>query len=409
MGKRLFSQTVDGEDSILIKRRIALDRALNRAHGVVRERIVIRGLDAKLGQMHRHADFLKEALHGQDTLARGALRAGKVHFHAEHAVCQLGKARDIVLHLIHGPCREQHGQACAVRDLVAEGAQLMLELVHREQARAAAAGIVVVRYAARPHQRGARFVVVRVFDCAAACVARRDQHTLCNAVGDVALAARRGQVTLERVHHNIHDATAGLELGHGKGVLRIEEADARAVGLAGDAALFLGFFIGQHAGVTGLRAGGCERQHGCDRQGLVRRGAGRGEFPRVASSSYAQTDGLGGVDDRAAADGEDKVDPLALAKLDAAARHGYLGVGLDTAQFNKTQPCVKQAFFNLIEQAGRTRARTAEMHQHAVRAEILELGADLPFDITAENDLSGSVDGKIQHSGVILPFLMKMR
>ena len=44
------------------------------------------------------------------------------------------------------------------------------------------------------------------------------------------------------------------------------------------------------------------------------------------------------------------------------------------------------------------------MHEHAVRADLLELGADLLFDVAAENDLGRGVDGKIQHGG-ILPFL----
>ena len=67
---------------------------------------------------------------------------------------------------------------------------------------------------------------------------------------------------------------------------------------------------------------------------------------------------------------------------------------------------MEQALLHAVEQAGRARARSSEMYQHAVCADFLQLGADLLLDATAKDDLGCCVDGKIQHSGVILPFFI---
>ena len=68
----------------------------------------------------------------------------EIHLDTEHSVCQLREAGDIVLHLVQCPCGEQHGQTGTVCNLIAERGQLMLELMHREQALAAAAGVIVM-------------------------------------------------------------------------------------------------------------------------------------------------------------------------------------------------------------------------------------------------------------------------
>ena len=54
-----------------------------------------------------------------------------------------------------------------------------------------------------------------------------------------------------------------------------------------------------------------------------------------------------------------------------------------------------------------TSCRALRQTEHAVRADLLELRADLPLNVAAENDLGGGVDGEIQHGGV-LPFLLEI-
>ena len=139
---------------------------------------------------------------------------------------------------------------------------------------------------------------------------------------------------------------------------------------------------------------------------MIGRGAGRSELPGVAACGDAHANALGGIEDRAAADRQDEVDALALAQLNAAAHHRNFRIWLHTAQLDKRQTRFKKAVLHPIEQAGGAGARPAEMHEHAVRANLLELGADILFDIASENDFGCGMDGEIQHSGVRPPFLL---
>ena len=238
----------------------------------------------------------------------------------------------------------------------------MLKLMHREQALAAAAGVIVMRNAAGPHQGRTRLIIARIGDCPAAGIAHGNEQTFGNAVGNVAFAAFRREVTLERVHHDVHNAAAGLEFGHSIGVLRIKEADARTVGLARDTALLLGLLVGEYAGVAAFRAGGCQRQHSADRQRGIRLCAGGCKLPRIGFGGNAHGDGLRRVDYRAAADCQYKVDALSLCQCNALADKRYLRVRRYTAQFNKGKTRRKQALFHTVQQTGRACARAAEVH-----------------------------------------------
>ena len=131
--------------------------------------------------------------------------------------------------------------------------------------------------------------------------------------------------------------------------------------------------------------------------------SGRGKLPRVAPGGDTHADTLGRIENRAAANGEDEVDPLALAQGNALAHHGYLGVGRNAAQLDEGKPGVKQAFLDPVEQAGGAGARAAEIDQDAVCADLLELWTDLLLNVAAENDLGCRVDGKIQHARPALP------
>ena len=68
----LLRQLINLDDSLFVECGIALDRTFDRADGIRCQLCVILRLDAQLRQMRRHADLLKEALHGQDAFARGA-------------------------------------------------------------------------------------------------------------------------------------------------------------------------------------------------------------------------------------------------------------------------------------------------------------------------------------------------
>ena len=156
------------------------------------------------------------------------------------------------------------------------------------------------------------------------------EQRLCDALGELAVGLS-GHIALHGVHHDVHNAAAGLELGDRKGVFGIEEGDDRADGLRGDALLDPGRHevVGDDVRVGHLTAGRCDGQHRTDRENLVRfgMGAGRGILPRVVAGRKADANGLGRVDDAAAADGQDKVDLFLPAQRDALMDEGQLGVG----------------------------------------------------------------------------------
>ena len=201
----------------------------------------------------------------------------------------------------------------------------MLELVHREFADLAAAGQIVVRQRGCPHQRRTRFVVVGVCDGNTASLAHRYEQSFGNALAQIALVLT-GHVALERVHHDVNDAAAGLELGYRKGVFRVQERNERTNGLGGDALLDPGGdeIVGNNVRVRHLTASCRDGQNDTNREHFAALGMGAGGriLPRVVTGHKSNTNRLGRVDDTAAADSQNKVNLFRTAKLNALVNKG---------------------------------------------------------------------------------------
>ena len=110
------------------------------------------------------------------------------------------------------------------------------------------------------------------------------------------------------MHHDIDHAARHLVYRKGKGQLRIHNRKSGAHHIKPKAALDAGFLIGKHGRIAHFAAGRRNGQHRADRR------AARGfsplcpEIPEIdARVGQRKPDGLGGVDDAAASDRQDKI------------------------------------------------------------------------------------------------------
>lgn len=115
----------------------------------------------------------------------------------------------------------------------------------------------------------------------------------------------------------------------------------------------------------------------------------------------ANADGLGGVDDAAAADRQDEVDLFRAAQRNALMDKGQLGIGLHAAQFDPAEAGRFQRCGHLVKQAGFFDRAAAVVDEDARRAVFLQDRADLRFDVAAKNDLGGCAVNKVVHDTLL--------
>ena len=174
------------------------------------------------------------------------------------------------------------------------------------------------------------------------------------------------------MHQNIGAATGGLVIGQGHGQLRVHDGEPGpgVVGIAPP--LEPAVLVGDNRGIAHLAAGG---GNGDDD---AYRGAGGGgaleviEIPGVAAVGKAIADGLGRVDDAAAAHGQEEVDALLPAKLQALPYQADAGVGHHAAQLHMGDPRRVQGGLHPVQKPGALDAATAVVDE--------DLGAPLGLD-----------------------------
>ena len=105
-------------------------------------------------------------------------------------------------------------------------------------------------------------------------------------------------------------------------------------------------------------------------------------------------DGLAGVDDRAAADGQQEVHAAGLGQLDALAHLGQMRVRHNAAQLHVEDTGLVQRLLDAVQHAGTHGALAAVVDQHAGAAELLHQGTDLFDGTLAKFDLGRGVIGK---------------
>ena len=133
---------------------------------------------------------------------------------------------------------------------------------------------------------------------------------------------------------HVAHAGRGLVGGQREGELGVHDGELGAVGLAREATLEAELVVGDDAARGGLGAGGGDGEDAGDGElaGRVELGLLCKEVPYVAVDRDARGDGLGRVDDRAAADGEHHVGLVGAGRRDAVAHKAHLGVRAHAAE-----------------------------------------------------------------------------
>ncbi len=140
------------------------------------------------------------------------------------------------------------------------------------------------------------------------------------------------KIALHCVHENIRRAAGRLVGGQSHRQLRVHygELCAGKVGVIG--ALERAFFVCDDAAVAHFAACDGDGQHDAERQTGGRFPLFFEKVPHVALVCSAVGDGLRGVDHAAAADGQNEIDALTAAKLDALINQRKVRIGHHAAQ-----------------------------------------------------------------------------
>ena len=255
---------------------------------------------------------------------------------------------------------------------------------------------VVVHDHAGPHDVGAGFIVVGILHHAAALVHHGQHNAFQHSVGGFHVLGR-SEVALEGVGDDVGDAAGGLEGRQALGEDRVHDGELRAdaVGLRGG--LLEGLLVGDD-GVGGtLAAGRGNGQHHADGQGGLRGLAGE-EVPEVPVIGNTHGDGLGGVDDAAAADGQEEVDLFLPGKLDALIDKSAARIRLDAAERDGAQAFGGDGVLHPVKQTGLL-CRLAAVDDHdTAAAKLFDITAGLVFAVAAEDKIGRAVKIKIIHT-----------
>ena len=206
-----------------------------------------------------------------------------------------------------------------------------------------------------------------------------------------------GEVALHGVHHDVHAAARRLiprqcdrELG-----VHDRELGAAVIGVA--ALLDAQLLVGDHAAVAHLGAGGCDGEHHADGRAARGLADARVEVPGIAAAGEAVADGLGGIDDRAAAHGEDEVHALGARELEALVDEREARVGHNAAQLDVGKARLVEGGTHAVDKSRAHSRLPAKMHEHLGGAELLGELARLALGTKTELDLRGRVIGEAVH------------
>ena len=253
-----------------------------------------------------------------------------------------------------------------------------------------------MRKAACPHDLGARVVILGIV--AEDERLRHDgaQQAFGDAIRDFHRVALN-KVALHGVHENIGAAAGGLIIRQSHGQFGIHDGELRAADIVVIAALDAALLFGDDGGIAHFAAGSGDGQHHADGQTALGLALVIVEIPDVAVHAHAVADGLGRVDDAAAADGKDEVNAFLFAQVDALIDEGEMRVGDDAAKLDMRDVRRVEGRFDLVEQAAAARALTAEMNQNLFAALRADEVADLLMGIFAEIDVGRGVIAEIAH------------
>ena len=139
--------------------------------------------------------------------------------------------------------------------------------------------------------------------------------------------------------HHVHGAAGGLIGGQGAGEPGVQHGEFGPYEVRLGAAPFqVAVFLRNHAAVGAFAASGGNSQHRADRQRALNFGLAGEEIPEIAVVGDAHADGFGGVDDAAAANGQQEVHALFPGKGNPFIHLATAGIGLHAPQLAPGNP-----------------------------------------------------------------------
>ena len=198
------------------------------------------------------------------------------------------------------------------------------------------------------------------------------------------------------MHHDVGAAGFSLVVGQGLGQLGVHDGELGAAEVVVVGPFLLGVLAGDDTAVGGLaarRRDGEDAGHGQTLLGLA---GVLIQLPDIlVRLSEAVGDGLGGVDDAAAAHCQKKVDAILPADADTFVDLVEMGIRYDTAQRPAGQAGLRQRLLGPVEHAGTDGALAAVDHEDAGAAVFAHQRAHALFRAFTEDDPGGGVEFEI--------------
>ena len=272
----------------------------------------------------------------------------------------------------------------------------MLQPVRRPVLVAAAAGVALVAQHARPHDVGARVVVLGLGQHARRLGAHGLHQRQVEVVGD-GDGTQIVEEALEQMREHVGDARRRLVLRQRERELGIQKRQLGALRIVAVAGLHPQLVVADDGVLGGLAARRGDGEHHGDGKHVGVGALGDEQLPHILLDARAVGDRLGRVDDAAAAHGEDPVDALLLAQRNALAHQADLGIGAHAAQLDMLDARRIQRRLHAVDEPAFDRAGAAEMQQHPLRAALGELGAHLLLGAAAEHEMGRRNEFEVLH------------
>ena len=221
-------------------------------------------VNAHLMQCGRKPKRAVELFQPRDALRCDIFLCAKILRDVKHAHGKLGKLLCAAAgqHVFH-PRWKNDRKPGAMRDIV-KRAKLVLQLVAGPVAHAPGLEQRVVGEAARPHDFGARVIIVRLLHHDGGVAHDGSERALRHSVDQLDVFRLR-KVAFHHVRHDIHAAAGSLEGGQGIGVFGIQNGEFRNIQRRVAPALAQILLAGDDAGITHLAAGGGNGKHNAKR------------------------------------------------------------------------------------------------------------------------------------------------
>lgn len=182
----------------------------------------------------------------------------------------------------------------------------------------------------------------------------------------------------------------------GAGKSRVEDGETGNECLSGTGAFEQALLFGDDAAVARFTARRRDGEHHADRQRFFHRNEPFEKVPHVPVGTRAERDCFGGVDDAAASDRQNGVEPVFTAETDPFPHQAEARIGLDAGEFGHLDAGVRQTGQDRIIQAAAFDGAAAIYQQHppAKRGHPFP---DLFLHPLSEKDAGRIIKFKVEH------------